>query len=133
MITGVVDTHAFIWYLNADRRLSAAAKRFIDAATQAGDEIGVPSIALVEAVYLVEKGRILPETLTRMIADLQSPQTVFTEIPLSVAVVQALRQIPWADVPDMPDRIIAATALYLGVPVISRDARISAANLRTIW
>ncbi len=33
----------------------------------------------------------------------------------------------------MPDRIVAATAVYLGVPVISRDGRIRAANLQTVW
>jgi predicted nucleic acid-binding protein len=38
-----------------------------------------------------------------------------------------------ADVPDMPDRVVAATALYLGVPVISRDGKIRASNVQTIW
>jgi len=36
-------------------------------------------------------------------------------------------------VPDLPDRIIAATALHLNVPVISRDSKIQAANLQTVW
>jgi PIN domain nuclease of toxin-antitoxin system len=44
-----------------------------------------------------------------------------------------MRQVPRADVPDMPDRIVAATAVYYGVPVISRDARIRASNVQTIW
>ena len=33
----------------------------------------------------------------------------------------------------MPDRIIAATALHLGVPVISRDGKIRASTVATIW
>jgi PIN domain nuclease of toxin-antitoxin system len=33
----------------------------------------------------------------------------------------------------MPDRIVAATALHFGVPVISRDSRILASDLTTIW
>ena len=33
----------------------------------------------------------------------------------------------------MPDRIIAATAVYFKVPVISRDRRIRSANLQTVW
>lgn len=44
-----------------------------------------------------------------------------------------MRLVPRADVPDMPDRIVAATAVYFGVPVISRDARIRASNVQTIW
>jgi len=133
MVSGVVDTHAYVWYLNADQRLSTTAKQFIDAATQAGNEIGVSAIVLVEVVYLVEKGRLPADMLARMIADLHSPDTVFTEIPLSIAVAQALQQVPRSDVPDMPDRIIAATALSLAVPVISRDSKIQAAQIATIW
>ena len=37
------------------------------------------------------------------------------------------------EIPDMPDRIVAATALRLGVPIISRDRRIQASKLNTIW
>jgi predicted nucleic acid-binding protein len=33
----------------------------------------------------------------------------------------------------MPDRIIAATALYLGVPLVTRDGKIRAADVETIW
>jgi len=38
-----------------------------------------------------------------------------------------------AGVPDMPDCIVAATAVYFGVPVISRDGKIRASNVQTIW
>ena len=48
-------------------------------------------------------------------------------------IVDAMRKIPRAAVPDMPDRIVAATALYFGVPVISRDHRIQSSALQTIW
>jgi len=33
----------------------------------------------------------------------------------------------------MPDRIIATTALHLGVPLISRDGRIRLSSVPTIW
>ena len=42
-------------------------------------------------------------------------------------------QVPRAEVPDMPDRMVADTAVYFDVPVISRDRRIRAASLKTIW
>ena len=44
-----------------------------------------------------------------------------------------MRMVARADVPDMPDRIVVATAVNFGVPVISRDARIRASNVQTIW
>jgi PIN domain nuclease of toxin-antitoxin system len=33
----------------------------------------------------------------------------------------------------LPDRIIVATALHLGVPLISRDRQIQLAEVETIW
>ena len=44
-----------------------------------------------------------------------------------------LHQVERDQVPDMPDRIIAATALTLGVPVISRDSKIRLSSVATIW
>lgn len=44
-----------------------------------------------------------------------------------------MRQVPRADIADLPDRIVAATAVYFSVPVISRDGRIRASNVQTVW
>lgn len=57
MIAGVADTHAAIWHLFDDDRLSATAKRFIDEAAVLGQRIMVSTISLVEVVYLIEKNR----------------------------------------------------------------------------
>jgi len=34
---------------------------------------------------------------------------------------------------DFPDRIIVATALHLGLPLISRDRKIQLSDVNTIW
>jgi predicted nucleic acid-binding protein len=44
-----------------------------------------------------------------------------------------MTEIPQQDLPDLPDRAIGATALFYGVPVLSRDSRIRSSNIRTIW
>jgi len=44
-----------------------------------------------------------------------------------------MQRVSREEVPDMPDRIIAGTALHFNVPVISRDGRICAATVKTIW
>ena len=54
----VVDTHSAVWYLHQDERLSRRAELEIDNALAAGHPIHLPSISLVELVYLVDKGRI---------------------------------------------------------------------------
>ncbi|HWZ42791.1 MAG TPA: PIN domain-containing protein [Candidatus Saccharimonadales bacterium] len=133
MIAAVADTHTALWHLFGDARLSVAAGTFISKAATARHKIAISTISLAEVVYLAEKNRLPPsayEELTRALVD---PEHVFTEAVFTAAIVQAMRQVSRAEVPDMPDRVIAATAVYFDVPVISRDRRIRAASLKTIW
>ena len=57
MVAGVADTHAALWYLFADPRLSALAKSAFDEAANSRRKIVLSVISLAEVVYLVEKGR----------------------------------------------------------------------------
>jgi predicted nucleic acid-binding protein len=53
--------------------------------------------------------------------------------PVDASVANALENVPRNIVPDMPDRIIAATALHLGLPLVTRDRRLQSAGIETIW
>ncbi len=105
----------------------------MDEAADAGSDILVSPVSLAEIVYLVEKNRLPISAYEDLKAALQDSDYVIQEGPFTAEVVEAMRQIPRADVPDLPDRIVAATALYFGVPVVTRDGRIRASNLQTIW
>jgi PIN domain nuclease of toxin-antitoxin system len=133
VIAGVVDTHAALWYLLKNPHLSTTARIFIDEAAANGQDVVLSPISLAEVVYLVEKNRLPASAYTELRNALADPEYVIEEAPFTAEVVEALRQVPRADIPDMPDRIVAATAVYLGVPVISRDGRIRASNVRTVW
>jgi PIN domain nuclease of toxin-antitoxin system len=133
MLAGVADTHTLIWYLYADARLSAAARGFIEAAAVKGDQIGLSSITLIEMVYLIEKGRIASESFSRLATVLDEPGSLLVEIVPDLRVARALSRIDPATVPDMPDRIIAATALQMQTPIISKDGKIRLSGLATIW
>lgn len=134
MIAGIADTHAAIWYLFGDSRLSARAKEFIDQTAASRHNIAISPISLAEIVYLVEKKRLLAEVYGDLRSALDNPNHVFQEAPFTGEIVTVMQQqVSRAEVPDMPDRIVAATGVYFGVPIISRDGRIRAANLRTIW
>ena len=133
MIVGVADTHTALWYLLRNPRLSIRARAFMDDAAQAGHDIALSPISLAEIVYLVEKNRLPVSAYDDLREALADPEYVIEEAPFTAGVVDALRQVPRADVPDMPDRIVAATAVYLRVPVISRDGRIRSSNIQTVW
>ena len=55
------------------------------------------------------------------------------EAPFNGEIVEAMLKVPRAEVPEMPDDIIAATGIHFGVPVISRDGLIRASSVNTIW
>ncbi|MXZ08627.1 MAG: type II toxin-antitoxin system VapC family toxin [Gemmatimonadetes bacterium] len=133
MLAAVADTHTAIWYLFGSDALSEIAKQTIEEAAKDGFNVGVSALSLAEIVYLSEKQRISSETLRRLTDTLANPEAVLTEIPLDSQIVKSMQDIPRADIPDLPDRVIAATGLYFDVPVITRDAKIQAADVKTIW
>lgn len=129
----VADTHAALWYLLSPDKLSSKAEAVLDEAQNVNDPIYVATISLVEVAYLVEKGRLAEAAYQRLNLELSQPDSGFVFVSLDLPIVQTLRRIPRDIVPDMPDRIIAATALYLNLPLITRDPDIRNANLTTIW
>jgi len=128
------DTHAAIWYLKKDPRLSPAAFLAMEAAIRTGAPIYLSVISLVEVCYLIEKGK-LPVTdwplLTSSISN--GVKSAIELVSFDRKIAETLPHVSRAAIPDMPDRIIAATALHLGVPLVSRDRKIQASSIQTIW
>jgi predicted nucleic acid-binding protein len=61
------------------------------------------------------------------------PRSGFVIADFSLAVADAIGQIRRDSVPDLRDRVIAATAVALKATLVSRDRKIRAADLTTIW
>lgn len=133
MTDAVADTHALIWYLENSPRLSSAANKLFDACDQGEGLIYVPTISLVEIIYLQEKGRISANLKQQFDAELKRGESGLVVVDLTREVVDWLGKISGTAVPELPDRIIAATALHLGVPLISRDQVMQQAGLTVIW
>lgn len=132
-IKAIADTHAVIWYLIGNPRLSFATRSVFTQAISEGNQIALSAISFVEIIYLIEKGRIPAETFNRLRTGLERENSILTEIYLTRPIVETMMSIERAKVPDMPDRIISATALHLGVPVISRDGKIRVSGITTVW
>ena len=133
MAAVIADTHAAIWYLLQSPRLSEAALRRLEETVQGGDSILLPSICVVEVIYLVEKGRLPTQAWDRLQGALSQPDSGLVVAALDEAVARAVSRVPRAEVPDLPDRIIAATALHLGLPLVSRDRHIQAPGVEVVW
>ena len=131
----VADTHAIIWYVDSPADLSLAATTAMDAAANNPTQrIFISAISLIEMQYLTEKGKLKTTVLPKVLAEVDDPQPIIEVIPLDRAVADHLALIPRAQVPDMPDRIIAATALTLNLPLVTADTKIRGlSSVVTVW
>lgn len=128
----VIDTHIAIWALTEPHLLSVDAKAALVAA-EANGIILISSVTLIELVYLTEKGKVATQALTLVRDALDDLTTAYRLYEIDREVADAVALIPRTIVPDMPDRIIAATALHLNLPLVTADHKIQASQVQTIW
>ena len=129
----VLDTHVAIWYFNNPKELSSVALQNVRNTVSSGRPIFISAISLVETIYLVERGRLPLEALRRLEAATKAPASGLLVQSVDEGVAEAVYKIPRDLAPDMPDRLIAATALHLDLPLITRDRRLQGAPIKTIW
>ena len=129
----LLDTHAALWYLLNSKKLSSTARTAIETSIQTGDRVFLSAVSVIETIYLVEGGRIPFEALQRLDSALADPASGLVVTPVDSSVAEAIHKIPRASVPDMPDRIIGATAFHLKIPLLTRDSRLQSIGIRTIW
>ena len=129
----VIDSNIVIWYFGEYSRLSSRAEKMIDDVVESGT-VFVASITIVELTYLLEKNRIPVEVIDKLREALDDESTSFRLAELTRGVADDVQRIDRSTVGDMPDRIIAATALHLGLPLITSDGNIQKlTNIETIW
>ena len=113
--------------------LSHSAMHAFELAEQANSPIFVSAITIVEIAYLVEKGKLPSVSWSILIQSLHSKASAITVQPLTLEIAEVLKLISRDQIPDMPDRIIAATAVHLALPLITRDQKILDSGIETIW
>ena len=99
----------------------------------AGDPVYLSAISIVEVRYLVEKFRLAAEVLDGLLRVIEAEDGRLIVVSVDLDIARTMQRVPRDSVPDMPDRIIAATALHLDVPLVTGDARIRASQITTIW
>jgi PIN domain nuclease of toxin-antitoxin system len=126
----LLDTHAWVWWVSDPARLSRPARRAIGRASR----IGVPAICCLEVAIAVRRGRISLDRPTLDWLEDASVDPRIEVLPLTPAIAVKAADLPSTFPGDPADRVIAATAVLLSAPLITRDERIQAfSGVRCIW
>ncbi len=129
----VVDTHALIWHaLGRRARLGRKAAAFLDRVEAGEAAAWVPAIALVELLEAAHRGVIrLDGGSDAWVQGLMGSGSFFVaELTAEVA----LRADALYAIPERGDRLIAATAAHLALPLVTPDPDIArAAGVALLW
>lgn len=131
----VLDTHALIWFYHDPSQLSQAASDSIQkACVEKSGSLIISVISLIEIRFLVERFRLPDQVELDLWTALRDAAPLLELYNLDEKIAERLHEIPRSIVNDMPDRIIAATALVLGLPIISKDEKIKQLkNVEVHW
>ena len=130
----VTDTHALVWYMENDPKLSQEAKNIFQKVDNMQDYIFIPCIVFFELLYLTEKKKVVAgfDMFLAMVSEARN----YKIEPLCLPIIEKSRRIPREMVGDPWDRLIIATSLHLKFPLITRDEslrNIRETGLEVIW
>jgi PIN domain nuclease of toxin-antitoxin system len=126
----VLDTHTWLWFATESEKLSKQAKARINRA----EALGVHPISCWEIAMLSNEGRLkLSMDVTQWVGHaLERPKVELLPFTPAAAIRAAGLG---GDFPGDPaDRLIVGTALEMGVPVVTKDQRITDwGHVQIIW
>ena len=127
----VTDTHSLVWHLTDSAQLSSSAKAIFVEADEHEEQIVIPCIVFFELLYLTEKKRIAPSFSTLL--TLVGSSRNYRVEPMCLPIIRRTVDVPRDKIADPWDRIIAATALHVGLPLITRDRAFKKVGLPIVW
>ena len=128
----LLDTHVVVWLAFEESRISKRAESTILKARDNGEGLAISDISLFELARAFNRERIrLAISVESAIAEVESR---FTVLPITGEISLLTLSLPDDYPKDPVDRIIGATALVEGIPLITADRKIrDSGALTTIW
>ena len=121
----VLDTHAWIWWVTDDRRLSRRAAGAIGEAQRDG-ELTLSTISIWEVAKKIEKKQLVLDRPVREWIDQATNRPGLTLTELTPAILIDSCDLPQPFHGDPADQMIVATARVLNAPLVTVDAKILA-------
>ena len=128
----LLDTHVVVWLAFEKTAISRKARHAINDARRNAEGLAISDITLFELAMLVSKRRIqLSISLESFLREVESR---FAVLPIDGRTCARAVTLPSSYPKDPADRIIGATALVEGLPLLTADREIRRSRaLPTIW
>jgi PIN domain nuclease of toxin-antitoxin system len=128
----LVDTHVVVWLSFEPGRISEVARAAIDDARKDANGLAISDVTLLEMARLASAGRIRSDLSVEAL--LQEVESRFVVLPMNGRICARAVSLPASLPKDLADRVIVATALVEGMPLITADREIRRSKVvRTIW
>lgn len=128
-MNALLDTHALLWFLLGDKRLSDTARGIIE---DPGNEIAVSVASLWEISIKVSIGKLtLHQPFEVLFPDTLNAERIAL-LPLRVEHLRRVILLPFYH-RDPFDRLLIAQAAEEQAVLVTRDAVFSAYNVTTQW
>ena len=128
----MLDTHAWVWWLDGDARLTPSLRRALDDLPAERRPI-VSDISLWEVAMLVSRGRLkLDRSLESWLQHATNPMTV-TVWPITASIAAEVAGLPESFQRDPADRLIVATSRNRAAPLLTYDQSIIDSGLVRLW
>jgi PIN domain nuclease of toxin-antitoxin system len=129
----LLDTHAWVWWVTEDRRLSAVARRAIERSQAKGD-LSLSLISVWEVAKKVEKAQLVLDRPVDQWLELALARPGLHLAELTRPILVESCKLPPRFHGDPADQLIVATARDCDAVIITKDARIRAyAHVRSVW
>ena len=120
----LLDTHIALWLDSGDEQLRASTRGIIDACWRRGGAIFLSAVSAWEIAVLVDKGHIaLDLPVDRWVARFLGRPGV-EAVPLGHEAAVRAYQLRPLEHRDPGDRLLIATSIGLGCPLVTYDERI---------
>lgn len=132
MTVPLLDTHAWVWWIDGDPRLTRSTKDFLDA-LPIDRRPYLADISLWEVTMLVERRRLTFRVpLAEWLEAAAHPRSVRL-LRLTPVIAAETAALPKTFHRDPADRIIVATCRTMELPLVTRDRRILRSRLVSRW